>query len=146
MSSSSTRSCTGGTRSVRPGSILRWCSASPSGPSPSASEPCGIASSAWDRSNASIAPSAVDGPGSTSAEDLLEGVALVEVAAVEAAAEPGHALLGRAVGECLRIDSPLRLLLDAIVPNRRRRIQRLLDLVRVVELIAGCGVVGPHAG
>ena len=44
------------------------------------------------------------------------------------------------------IDPTLRLLLDPVVADRRGRVDRLLDLARVVELVAVGGIAGPHAG
>src|SRR5688572_19899506 len=74
-----------------------------------------------------------------------ERIAALRVAGVEAAPEPALALLGAAVREGLRHHAPLALLLQAVVADRRRGGQRLLD-VAGLELVHRAGVVSPHAG
>src|SRR4029453_4407545 len=81
-----------------------------------------------------------------------ERVALARVAGVEAALEPGHALLGRAVRELLRHDAAVAELLQAIVADGGRRAQRFLEIARI-QLHGAArraawlrGVVAPHAG
>ena len=50
------------------------------------------------------------------------------------------------MGERVGVDPAARLLLDPVVAHRSGRVDRLVDLVGVVELAAGVGVVGPHPG
>src|SRR5574340_187540 len=73
-----------------------------------------------------------------------EGIAVLRPARRHAALEPAHALLGGAVREGLGDDAPLRLLLEAVVSDRARRGERLVDVARV-ELVHGARVVAPHA-
>src|SRR4051812_37229856 len=61
-----------------------------------------------------------------------KSVALVHVAAVEAAVDPLLALLGRAVGPGLGVHVDAGGLLDAVVADRRRRSEALLE-VAVLE-------------
>ncbi len=72
-------------------------------------------------------------------------IAALRVAGVEAAPDPAHALLGAPGRERLRHHAPLALLLQAVVADRRRGGQRLLD-VAGLELVHRAGVVSPHAG
>ena len=65
--------------------------------------------------------------------------------ALETAPEPRDALLRRAVRPGLGLDRPARLLLDAIVADRRRPRQPLLD-VADLEQLALVGRVRPDAG
>src|SRR5690349_10887566 len=60
----------------------------------------------------------------------VERVALVDVAGLEATLEPGHALRAAAVRERLGNDRALRLALQGVVADLRRRIQRRLDVAR----------------
>src|SRR5207244_10595811 len=56
------------------------------------------------------------------------GIAAIEVAGLVAGLVPLLALGGRAMGPFLRLHAALRFLLDAIVADRSRRIERLRDL------------------
>ena len=64
---------------------------------------------------------------------------------VEPAAEPFDALLRRSVRNGLGVDPALRLLLDPVVTDGRRGAERLLDLLRVVQLASVGGAARPRA-
>ena len=74
-----------------------------------------------------------------------EGVAVINVAAVETALKPGIALLGSAVGEAVGNDPALALLLQTIVADRLRGIQRLFQIALLQNLFI-LHVMPPHAG
>src|SRR5690349_2290172 len=74
-----------------------------------------------------------------------ESVAVLRPAGVEAALEPARALRGTSVRERFGHHAPLRLLLQPIVADGARRVQRLLE-VAGIELLHHAGVVSPHAG
>src|SRR5215470_4392995 len=59
---------------------------------------------------------------------LPEGVAGAELAALHPGLERVHALGARAVGEALRHHVSARLLLQPIVPDRRRRAEARIDV------------------
>lgn len=73
----------------------------------------------------------------------LEGVASSRIAALHAAAEPAHALLGRAMGEGLRRHDSARLPLQAVVAHPGRRRQRFLGVARLQHLACPLRVVCP---
>src|SRR5690606_23432207 len=75
-----------------------------------------------------------------------ERVAGVEVAALEAAPEPGDALLRAAVRERLGRHRALGLALDAVVADRGRRAEALLHVALLEQLARAVRVVRPHAG
>ena len=75
-------------------------------------------------------PSTSSRLGSTRPVAADEGVALVEVAGLEALEEPALARLGRAVRPALGVDPALGGLLDAVVADRGGRRQRVLDVLR----------------
>src|SRR5262245_43513721 len=75
-----------------------------------------------------------------------ERVAVADVAAFEAGAEPAHALLGRAVRERVRHDAALRLALQRIVADRGRRADRALHVTGLEPAKLLLGAVGPHTG
>src|SRR5438045_7804792 len=83
---------------------------------------------------------------STSGSDMRR-VAAIEVAGLVAGLEPLLALRGRAVRPFLGLHPTLRLLLDAIVADRSRGIERLgdLDVGRCVEVARVRGVPCPHS-
>ena len=58
-------------------------------------------------------------------------VAARGIAALEATPEPLHALLGGAVRERLRLDAAAHPLLDAVVADRRRGVERVLEIARL---------------
>src|SRR5678815_440083 len=58
----------------------------------------------------------------------LESVARLHVPAVVALLEPGHALLRGPVREGVGHDATARLALQAVVADRRRRVERLLEV------------------
>src|SRR4051794_31512474 len=91
------------------------------------------------------APSGVPGPSVYALDLAREGVAGLEAAGIEAGLEPVIALLRGAVGEGLRVDPPLRLLLDPIVADSRRRGQAFLE-VTVLEDAPVIGRPRPDAG
>src|SRR5688572_23718219 len=66
-----------------------------------------------------------------------EGIAIVDAAGLEPAAEPGHALPGRAVGPRLGVRPRAGLLLDPVVADRRRRVQRLFDVAGLEDVALG---------
>ena len=66
-------------------------------------------------------------PAATS-DRVVERVAVLELAAVEAALEPGHALLRRAVVEAFGNDIALHLLLQRVVADLLRGVQRLFEI------------------
>src|SRR5256885_1363283 len=74
-----------------------------------------------------------------------ESVAVLRPSGLEAALEPAQALRRRAVGKRFRDDAALRLLLQSIVADRARRVQRLLQVVRI-ELLHRAGVMPPDTG
>ena len=77
-----------------------------------------------------------------------ERVALVHVAALEAGREPALALRGGAVRPLVGVDLALRLALDAVVADRRRGAQGVVDLRlgdRLEQARLG-RVRRPHAG
>lgn len=57
-----------------------------------------------------------------------EGVALSDLALGKAGLEPTHALRRGAVGERVRHDTALALLLQTVIANRVGRIQRFFDI------------------
>src|SRR5436309_2846566 len=59
-----------------------------------------------------------------------ERVAVAWVAGLVAGREPMLPLFRSPVGKGLRLDAALRLLLDAVVADRRRRVESLRDVVR----------------
>ena len=59
---------------------------------------------------------------------FAEGITLCRIAAIKTAFKPGIALLGSAVSEAVRHHASLTLLLQTIVANRLRRIQRLFQI------------------
>src|SRR5262245_30572344 len=77
----------------------------------------------------------------TSHPSLLERVAALELAALEAAPEPLHALLRAAVRERLGHHGPLRLPLDAVVADRSRRCEPLLHVALLEHLTRAVGVM-----
>src|SRR5689334_6666381 len=83
---------------------------------------------------------------------LPEGVAGLQISGLHPGLEPGDALGARAVGEALRRHVAAGLALQPIVPDRGRRGEPRVDVLRmdqllvVVRLVGGVGVVGPHAG
>src|SRR5690606_3364790 len=81
-----------------------------------------------------------------SSQGARERIALAQVAALEAAAEPAHALLGAAVGEALRRDAALGLFLQAIVADRRGRRQRRFEVALLEDLAAAVRMMRPDAG
>src|SRR5438105_5336256 len=76
----------------------------------------------------------------------LEGVALVDAAALQAALEPGDTLCAGAVGEALGHDRALRAALQGVVADLRRRVQRLFDVALLEDLARRLRVVTPDAG
>src|SRR6187397_2988331 len=83
------------------------------------------------------------------ASDLAgEGIAPRRVAALVAGREPLLALLRRAVRPRVGIDLALRRLLDAVVTDRRSRVEGVRDLGvgDLLEITGGCCVVGPDTG
>src|SRR5690606_36945451 len=73
------------------------------------------------------------------------GVAGVRSAALEAAAQPRHALLRRPVGEALRVDRATGSPLERVVADRGGRGETLLEIAGLEEATAR-GMVAPHAG
>ena len=72
-----------------------------------------------------------------------EGIAFLEPAAVEAATEPAHTLLGCSVREGMRQHTSLRPLLDRIVADLVGCAHRLLDIAAVEVALV---VLRPDAG
>ena len=64
---------------------------------------------------------------------------------MQPATEPAHALLGGAVGERFRHDASLRLLLQAVVADGRRRGERLFDFSRFDDVLRRIGAMSPYA-
>src|SRR5689334_18761553 len=75
-----------------------------------------------------------------------EGVAGGDVAALEAGREPVDTLLRGPVGERVGYDCALGLALQAIVADRRRRPERLLDVALLEPLVTRLRVVRPDPG
>ena len=73
----------------------------------------------------------------------LEGIALPEIAALEAASEPSHALRRTAVGEAIGNDVALCLLLHAVVADGAGRVQPFFDIVDLEEVARTVGMIGP---
>ena len=89
---------------------------------------------AWRRRPAG-SPGAVPSPrGSGRLQHLGERVALLRVAGVVAPSEPRHALLGRPVREALLVDLLARPLLDGVVADRGRGVERFGDLALVEQV------------
>src|SRR5205814_5959243 len=76
------------------------------------------------------------------------GVAGRQITALVASGEPLLALLGRPMRERIGRHAALRLLLNPIVANCRRRIERLRNVggTGLLEIARLHGMVGPHAG
>ena len=87
-----------------------------------------------------------DGPEPAASEHFVEGGATVRVAGVEPPTEPRLTLLRRAVGQRLRDRRDPASLLDPVVADGARPLQRLVDLRSGVELVATVSVVRPHSG
>src|SRR6266542_4678973 len=83
---------------------------------------------------------------------LLKCLARLRIAAVEAAPQPRHALLGRAVRERVGKHMARRHALNAVVADCARRAQPLFEVPRFhLDAAAGraagrVGLVRPHAG
>src|SRR5690606_20578760 len=75
-----------------------------------------------------------------------EGVALPQVAAVQAALEPAHALRRRAVGEGIGHHVPLALLLQRVVSDGAGRGQAFFDVARLEDIARLVCAAGPQAG
>src|SRR5947199_1553696 len=75
-----------------------------------------------------------------------EGVAARHGTALESGVEPAHALLGRAVGECVGDDVALPLPLQAIVADRGRGLERSFDVALLDEFPALLRTIGPEPG
>src|ERR1700674_1655268 len=73
-----------------------------------------------------------------------QGVAARHSTALEPGVEPAHALLGRAVGECVGDDVALRLPLQAVVADGGRGLERSFDVAGLDEFPALLRKVGPH--
>src|SRR5687768_14637204 len=78
-------------------------------------------------------------------DPTLERIARPRIPALQPAPEPPRALLGGAVGKGLRADASARPGLNAIIANRRSRIQAFLDVAALQDL-ATIGRVAPDAG
>src|SRR5690242_9106778 len=76
----------------------------------------------------------------------IESIAAFELAALITALEPALALGRGAVSEGVRHDIALRLLLDLVVADRARRIQRVVDIAGLDDVFALLGVIGEDAG
>src|SRR6478735_7704273 len=93
-----------------------------------------------------------DRPAVGTSGGLLEGVAGVRVAGVQPTAEPGHALLGRSMGEAVRRDVARLHPLNPIVADCRRGLQPGLDVARLdrdavaARPTALGGMVAPDTG
>src|SRR5689334_2498077 len=74
-----------------------------------------------------------------------EGVALLELAAFEAALEPAHALRRAAMGEALRHDIAAGAPLQPVVADRAGSIQSLLDIARLENVACPIGFMRPDA-
>src|SRR5215471_12308822 len=74
-----------------------------------------------------------------------ESVAAGDRSALEPGIEPALTLLGGAVGEGIRHRIALRLLLQGIVADRRRRAQRRLDVTRLQQVPFLLRMVRPYA-
>src|SRR4029079_19266493 len=75
-----------------------------------------------------------------------ESIAAFELAALITALEPALALGRGAVSEGVRHDIALRLLLDLVVADRARRIQRVVDIAGLDDVFTLLGVIGEDAG
>ena len=75
-----------------------------------------------------------------------EGIAALEVAALDAAAEPAHALLGATVGESFRDDVALGAFLQRVVADLRRGVQAFFDVALFEDFVFAIGKAGPDAG
>src|SRR5580700_7005598 len=73
-------------------------------------------------------------------------IAARNLAAVEAGLEPAFALFRGAVGEGVGHDVALHLFLQAVVADRGRGLQRLVDVAGFEEVVLALGAVGPDAG
>src|ERR1700675_1214928 len=73
-------------------------------------------------------------------------IAARNLAAIEAGLEPALALFRGAVGEGIGHDVALHLFLQAVVADRSRGLQRLVDVARFEELVLLLGAVGPDPG
>src|SRR5690606_7907442 len=75
-----------------------------------------------------------------------EGVAGADRACLEADVELGLALPRSAVGETVRHYASLRAALEHVVADRRRGLDRRVDIARNEEAVLPLGVIGPDAG
>src|SRR5262245_15032950 len=75
-----------------------------------------------------------------------ERVALAQRAGLDAAREPAHPLLRRAVCERFGRHASAGLPLQPVVADRGGRAQRLLDVSGLEDVTRALGVVRPHAG
>ena len=81
-------------------------------------------------------------------EDALngEGVAALEIAALDAATKPAHALFGAAMGESFGDDVSLGAFLQRVVADLRRGIQPFLDIAFFENFVFTIGEARPNAG
>src|SRR4029077_1525635 len=76
----------------------------------------------------------------------VEGVALTDVAGLEALFEPADALGGGAVCERIGRDVAAGLALEAVVADRAGGVQGRLHVARFENVLHLLGVMRPHAG
>ena len=76
---------------------------------------------------------------------ILESIAGRERAAFEPGGEPAHALLRRAMREGIGHHPALSLLLQPVISNRCRSLQRRLDVARLDEIPLRLRTIGPHS-
>src|SRR6202165_5173781 len=75
-----------------------------------------------------------------------KGVAACHSTALEPGVEPAHALLGRAVGECVGADVAFPLQLQAVVADGGRGLEHSFDVALLDQLPALLRTVGPDTG
>ena len=75
-----------------------------------------------------------------------EGVALFEIAPVNATAKPAHALRRGAMRKRLGADRAARLLLQPVIADGRRCGETFFDIAALEDMAGAVGVIGPHAG